>query len=369
MASTPIAEQDGRPEPFCTAGTSPTRTGDDDVLCLASPLSVHLIGPGAVGQQLLKRMARLHCYRLVAITDSTGTLEDAQGLDPLLIARVKAMGRGLSSHGTSNGVSVVEAVAQAGAQLVIDTTATRFDRPDWTRLADGVLARGACWISAAKDAWCAAGARWLKAGHKDALGLNAVLGGTGERLLAQLEALQTNFESLALAGSASTTMIIEQIETGATFDQGVAAAKAAGVLEPDPELDLTGVDAAVKLAIVVGLLQGRALRPEDIDVEDIRALDPQLIAQRARRGETTRLVGRYKRGAPPTLRYEAVARDATLAVEKESVVYCYRDRAGGVTVHQGDGIGARATAKAVLVDMNQKLQRSLRKKHQAAETL
>jgi len=267
----------------------------------------------------------------------------------LRILAWKAAGRPIAEWPGAWRVPTAEAVARVGAGVVVDVTATSGDRPEWTALLDAVLARGSALALAAKDAVAERAATWLdgSAGH---VGCNAVLGGTGQQLMRELSELRLRWRDTAIVGNASTTAILECIERGGTLAQGIEEAHQRGYLESDPELDLRGRDAAVKLAIVAGALRGEAIDPDTIVCEDIRSLDVDVVRERVARGATTRLVAR---ATPYGLHagYEELDRSSTLATPLGRVVYRYDLSRNERRLHIGGGLGAAATADALWIDV------------------
>jgi homoserine dehydrogenase len=312
--------------------------------------TLHLLGPGAVGRALLQRIADARLC-LVGVTDSTATLHDANGIDPQHVVAWKTAGRPLRDHPDAHDAPAAAAIEAVAADIVIDATATDLDRGGWTDALDAALRRGACLASAAKAALCEAGAEWLSGEHRTRVGCNAVLGGTGRSFLAELGELQRRTHSIAIVGNAATTAIIETVEAGGTLADGVAAAQRFGYLEPDPELDLRGTDAAVKLAIVAGIVTGRRLDPRAIECDDIRDIDAGIVRARVRRHATTRLVGRLTDSGGLHVRYEEVPRDSLLAAPCGRVVYEYRLTRDERRLHVGTGLGAAATADALFSDI------------------
>ncbi len=319
-----------------TSGTSPGVDG------------IHLVGAGGVGRALLQQLA-LSGRRLVAVTDSTGTVVDRHGLDPLRLLGWKAAGRPLGEWPGAWRVDTAQAVGTVGASLVVDASATDGTRVAWPTVLDEVLGRGGALALAAKDALAARAAAWLGDGTAR-VGCNAVLGGTGRALVRELPELRRRWRAVAIVGNASTTTILECIERGGSVDDGIEEARQRGFLEADPELDLRGRDAATKLAIVAGALQGRSVDPAAIACDDIRALDVAAIRARVARGATTRLVARATPHAV-CLGYEEVARTSVLAVPVGRVVYRYDLTGNERRVHLGGGLGAAATAEALWVDV------------------
>jgi homoserine dehydrogenase len=339
----------GRParqplDAYCTTGPSPTARSR----CVAT---VHLLGPGAVGRALLARLAE-HGLRLVAVTDTSGSLLDPQGIDPVHVGALKAAGGRVADLRGARGLDIADALEGGRADIVIDATTTRFDRPAWARdLERGALARGAGLALAAKDAVCRAADRWLAGTTATRVGVNAVLGGTGRAFVAVLPALRGACRSIALAGSASTTTVLETIEAGGTLEDGLAMARARGFLETDPELDLRGADAAVKLAIVAGAVLGRSVDPGAIPCTDLRNLDPRYVRDRATDGLTTRLVARLHADGTLACAYEALPAGAPLAAPVGRVAYVYTLADGTELVHEAGGLGADGTADALLADV------------------
>ena len=329
---------------YCTTGSSPTNPH----------AGLHVIGLGAVGRALLQSLND-GPFRLLGVTDSSGTARlDSEAHSPNRIAEIKAQGGSVSSHLSGSPLSLCAAIDWVDAEVVVDLTATDFTRPEWaTALQQGVLDNGRTLVLAAKDALCLEAPAWLRGRYAGRLGINAVLGGTGGRLVRELPYLRTACRSAALVGSASTTAIIEAIERGCSLDEGIEAARGRGLLEADPELDLRGADAAVKLAIVAGALRGRAVDPAGIPCEDIRDVDPGTLRRRASEGQTTRLIGRLDESGGLSLEYEALPVEHPLAVPCERVAYLYECTPAETRAHFGDGLGAENTAAAVYADLEE----------------
>src|SRR5687767_1466720 len=76
----------------------------------------------------------------------------------------------------------------------------------------------------------------------------------------------------ALSGvlNSTTSVILEEMGAGKTFDEGVRRAQELGVTETDPVHDVDGWDAAVKLCAVANVLMGAGLKLEEVEREGIR---------------------------------------------------------------------------------------------------
>jgi homoserine dehydrogenase len=342
------AEAPGRTDAYCTTGTSPSR---ERPARRRTYERLHLLGIGSVGGELLRLLAGSR-RRLVGVSDSTGTLCDESGIDPLDVLHWKQAGRFLRERPDAHLGNAAEHIGLVDADILVDATATDLGRDGWTTALDAALARGACLAAAAKAAFCVAGAEWLTGPHRSRIGCNAVLGGTGQAFTRELPELRRRTQAIAIVGNASTTAILDAIERGGVLADGIAEAQRLGYLEPDPELDLRGVDAAVKLAIIAGIITGRSIEPRSIPCDDIRAVDHRAVRARARAGATTRLVGRLWEDGTLEVRYEAVGRDTVLAAPCGRVVYEYLLSGNERRIHIGTGLGAAATAGALWADIN-----------------
>ena len=328
--STPVLDA------YQTTGPSPT---------------VHLLGPGRVGCAFLGLLDRTG-HTVVGVTDSSGTVFQPAGVNRGSVIAAKDSGDPLSSLG-ARPLCLATALNEVNADVVVDTTATDFGRPEWGEVLDeAVVRRGNGLILAAKDAAASHGDRWSDPTLDGRVGINAVLGGTGRRLFDSVDVLRTDWVAAAFAGSASTTAIIEVLEDGGTFEDGLAVADERSFLEADPELDLKGVDAAVKLAVVTAALTGR--RASLVEAQDLRDVDPEVVRARASQGLTTRLVGEVQRDGASTLSYQAVQKGSALDVGCDEVAYTYRLHDGETSIHTGKGLGAGPTAEAVLTDLQAK---------------
>jgi len=283
------------------------------------------------------------------VTDSSGTVFKPEGVSRASVIAAKDSGETLSSLG-ARPLSLATALNEVSADFVVDTTATDFGRPEWGEVLDElVVRRGKGLLLAAKDAAAVHIGRWSDPELSGRVGINAVLGGTGRQLLDSIYSLRADWVASAFAGSASTTAIIDVLEAGGTLEDGLAVADERCFLEADPEFDLKGIDAALKLSVVAGALTGR---PSPlVEAQDLRDVDPAVVRRRAEEGLTTRLVGEVQRGGVTTLGYQAIPKGSALDVSCEQVSYTYRLHSGETCIHRGAGLGAGPTAEAVLVDL------------------
>jgi homoserine dehydrogenase len=344
---------------FRSSGQSPGQslgqcTADAATAGSPQPLTLHLVGVGQVGRCFLRQLAGLP-VRLVACSDRTATIYDRTGLPAAAIAAHKANGAALASWPRAERIPTELAIGVVQADITVDATPSApADTAAAVSRGAAALRAGSRLLLCGKNAVAAASHEWLLGSGRGRVGIAAVLGGTGQQLLRELDELRASCRSVALVGNVTTTAIVSLLEQGHDLAAGLAAARAAGLLETDPTLDLDGSDAATKLAIVAGAVFGDCWRRPpllaDIARQDLRALDPELLQQRAAAGKTTRLVARAARDGELRVAYEELPLGSPLAAPADRVVYTY-ELPAGLRLHNGLGVGYERTAAALLADL------------------
>lgn len=153
----------------------------------------------------------------------------------------------------------------------------------------------------------------------------------------------------------TTNFILTRIEQGATYAEALAEAQRAGFAEADPTRDITGLDAADKIAVLSWLAWG--IDPTTLEVQTA-GLPPHpeaAVAAARAEGRVLRLVataelsqGRILASVAPA---ELEAGDPLARTrDEENAVVIESDSAGAITLH-GRGAGSHATASAVLADL------------------
>ena len=95
--------------------------------------------------------------------------------------------------------------------------------------------------------------------------------------------------------NSTTTVILEAMQEGKSFDQAVAEAQRLGVAEADPSADVDGIDAAVKVVEVVTVLMGGSLKLADVQRTGIRGITSEQLRNAHKNSEAWRLVSRARR--------------------------------------------------------------------------
>lgn len=236
-------------------------------------------------------------------------------------------------------------IEDALAADVVVELAGGVDAPlEWAR---STLQGGKPYVTANKALLAARGGELaeLAVRHGGALLASASVGG-GTPMIETVEHLAATGAIERVRGllNATTTFILSAMGEGRSYDEALADAQAAGYAEADPTFDVTGRDAAQKLAILASVAWGR-WRPEaEVETRGIVAMTiaaggaVRLVAEATSEGMTV---------GPMSI--EAADRLGA-ATGIESVLEVTVRNAGTVRV-SGPGAGGRATAGAVYADL------------------
>ncbi len=94
--------------------------------------------------------------------------------------------------------------------------------------------------------------------------------------------------------SSTTNVIIEAMEAGRSFAEGLKAAQELGVTETDPSHDIEGWDSTVKVCALATVLMNMPLKPAEVTREGIRDLSPGKVQTARAEGKPFKLVARAK---------------------------------------------------------------------------
>jgi homoserine dehydrogenase len=176
------------------------------------------------------------------------------------------------------------------------------------------------------------------------LGSASVGGGTP--MIETVEHLAASGEIVRLRGlvNATTTYVLSAMSGGMSYDEALRDAQDAGYAEADPTFDVSGRDAAQKLAILASVAWGK-WRPED-DVDTTGIVDVPVLP-----GQAVRLVADAE---PDAMRVAPAALDPvdplSVVTGVESMLEII-SRDGSTVRISGPGAGGHATAGAVYADV------------------
>jgi homoserine dehydrogenase len=121
------------------------------------------------------------------------------------------------------------------------------------------------------------------------------------------------------AFNSTTNVIIETMEAGRSFDEGVKTAQELGVAETDPSHDVDGWDSIMKVCAIARVILGTTLLPSNVRGEGIRGLDTATLQAARAEGKPYKLLSRATVNADGSV---------TASVRPEQVAFS--DPLGGV---------------------------------------
>src|SRR5689334_784898 len=94
------------------------------------------------------------------------------------------------------------------------------------------------------------------------------------------------------AFNSTTNVILETMEAGRSFDEGVKTAQELGVAETDPSYDVDGWDSIMKVCAIARVIMRAPLLPSNVRREGIRGLDPATLQAARAEGKPYKLITR-----------------------------------------------------------------------------
>src|SRR3984957_5226323 len=128
--------------------------------------------------------------------------------------------------------------------------------------------------------------------------------------------------------NSTSKLVIEAMERGGSFEDGLAFARRLGVAEANPSFDVEGWDSAAKTAALANVLMDARTTPQAVSTRGIARLTPERIAELSRAGKTVRLISPPRRNARGiTLRVRAEVLD------KADVLACVQGTSNVLLLH------------------------------------
>ena len=181
----------------------------------------------------------------------------------------------------------------------------------------------------------------------DRLFFSASVGGSVP-VLERLSRLSQQFEieQVEAVLNGTCNYVLDRMSAGCGFQEAIREAQEKGFAERDPGLDVSGMDAACKLAITAAVAFGVVLDPNEIPCQGIDRVTPKEAQQARAKGAVLRLVARLSRMAdgwqaqvaPMTLHSD----DPLAKVRREGNARCSPD--AGRATQSALGQGSRAVA-------------------------
>jgi len=315
-------------------------------------VGVGLIGLGTIGTGVVK-----------VLRDNAGVIEQRLGF-PLRLVRAAdldlATDRGVDLSGIRFDSDAEGLIADPEVEIVVELiggydVARRFILSAIDAGKHVVTANKALLALYGGEIFEAAAARGVD------VAFEASVGGGIPILRSLREGLAANrIESVHGIMNGTTNYVLTEMEkTGEPFEAVLKRAQDLGYAETDPTFDVDGIDAAHKLALLVGMAFGASLTFKEIPTEGIRGLTPVDFEAAHELGYRFKLLGiaksrveggeeRIEARVHPTL----ISADSLLAkVDGAMNAIAVYGNAVGPTLFYGAGAGELPTASAVVADL------------------
>jgi homoserine dehydrogenase len=193
--------------------------------------------------------------------------------------------------------------------------------------------------------------------HGRAVAFEASVGAGIPIIAALAEELAANqiLSIQAILNGTSNFILTQMVENGVSYEQALAEAQRRGYAEADPTLDVSGADAAHKLAILARLAFGPGPGVHDIYCRGIDGLQLADLRFAQELGYTIKLLaeawlqdGQVALHVEPTLIHHLAPLAQVRGVYNAILV---RGDVVGQTLYAGRGAGQMPTASAVLADL------------------
>ena len=154
----------------------------------------------------------------------------------------------------------------------------------------------------------------------------------------------------------TSNYVLGRMAAGLTLAEALTEARRLGYAEQDPEADIDGADAQLKVAILASEVFGRRVGSEDVETRGITEISPSVIAAAEADGKVWKLIGRAAMGEDGSVRASvsptALDSDHPLAGVSgaTNAITFHTAYLGGVTI-SGPGAGRTETAYALLSDV------------------
>ncbi len=160
---------------------------------------------------------------------------------------------------------------------------------------------------------------------------------------------------VGIVNGTSNFILTRMRDTQCSFADAVKEAQSLGYAEADPTLDIGGIDAGHKLALLASLAFGMPLQFGDITIEGISAVQPidQLLAARLGYEIKSLAVARRQSDGVELSVHPALVSSASLIARVDGSMngILATSDAAGLTMHYGAGAGSEQTASAVIADL------------------
>jgi homoserine dehydrogenase len=339
-----------------------------------TPLRIWLVGFGTVGRWLAgvldsqaERLAARYGVRVTVVglaNARDGFVFDANGLDLMAAHDLAARGRSLAELPRVHAWrTALHGIRATDADLLVEVTASppADGEPGYAHMREA-LGRGIPVVTSNKWPVALHGVELAELARSRGVAFRAescVMSGTP--LLSSLVDGLAGAVPVGLRGllNATANFILTRMAEGATYEDALAEAHAAGLAERDPAADVEGGDAMAKVMILSALVFGRQLRRDEVACRGITDIARSELDAAAARGARIKHVATLAFSEPDgagdvvaRVEPEPLGRDDPLARVDgtTNAVVCRANPVGEITI-AGPGAGPELAGQGVFSDL------------------
>lgn len=327
--------------------------------------SVGLIGFGNVGRSFVRELLErrediLKRYgvdvRVSFVADSRGVLYGSPFLGDGRLSEALRVERGRVSElpGGASGEAATEAIVNAAPDAIVEATPSVYDESSHAvKHFKTAIELGADVITANKAPLALKFAEVMRLADRHGcrvLFKACVMAGAPLVDVVRFGLLGRRVVRFVGVLNVTSNYIISLVEGGASFSEALKSAVAAGYAEPDPELDLKGIDLAAKGSILYSV----AVSPLTIYDVTVRDVVDEGVVRRLRGNPRRKLryVVEFSENSRPVVKlYEATPGDPLyeLGATENAAVLLLDD--GTELTFKASKLGPRSTAVALMSDV------------------
>ena len=153
----------------------------------------------------------------------------------------------------------------------------------------------------------------------------------------------------------TTNFVLDRMSDGIAFDEALLAAQAHGYAEADPSADVSGRDAAAKIALLGSIAFGRRFSVDDVRIAGIESVRVEDVSEARERGNAIKSIATATRsGHGFSLSVgprELSGGDVLASIRSENNGIVVDAELGGRLTFIGPGAGGAATCSAAIGDV------------------
>jgi cystathionine gamma-synthase len=253
--------------------------------------SVILLGAGSIARELIAQITDCSSgrgLRICGVIDRSGYVFDPDGIAALTLAELaahKKSGRSLADFDVGTAATPVDSIDWLTSQSLNDPILVDLTAAETAPLLETALGRGFDLVLANKvplaGAQSVVDGVFVAAAVSGRRILSEATVGAGLPVIDTLRKLaESGDEVSAIEGCPSGTLgfLLGEVGRGVTFSDALRAAVSAGYTEPDPRVDLSGLDVARKALILARLIGYRG----DLGDVEVESLVPEPLREVSR---------------------------------------------------------------------------------------